>query len=34
MLPKPESGLRESMLRAMAQSRASTASGMHEVSFS
>ena len=33
MLPKPESGLRDSMLRAMGQSRApSTAAGMHELS--
>ena len=34
MLPKPESGLRESMLSAMDQSRASTAAGMHELSAS
>jgi hypothetical protein len=34
MLPKPESGLRDSMLSAMDQSRASTAAGMHELSAS
>ena len=34
MLPRPESGLRESMLSAMDQSRASTAAGRHELSAS
>src|SRR6185295_14705679 len=34
MLPKPESGLRDNMLRAMDQSRASTADGMQLLSVS
>jgi hypothetical protein len=34
MWPKPESGLRDSMLNAIDQSRASTAAGMHELSAS
>src|SRR3954451_13641711 len=34
MLPKPESGLRDSMLRAIYQSRASTAGGMQLLSVS
>src|SRR6478735_3912314 len=34
MLPKPESGFRDNMLRAMDQSRASTAGGMQLLSVS